>query len=160
MHLRTLLEVLYSPNLHVALLENSGFKVSKNILGSGPYGYKERKPWVIDVSQSVEGDHPRSLDFLRMDIKNVSDFFRRQGVSVLRDMTAFGYITKADGDLGFDAVRAEIDHTMASRTDADDKEDEVDFTGKSFQEAQQMIIAELIRHTDDECATPQAINLS
>ncbi|ODN03677.1 Serine/threonine-protein kinase RIO1 [Orchesella cincta] len=31
--------------------------------------------YVIDVSQSVEHDHPRSLDFLRHDIKNVQEFF-------------------------------------------------------------------------------------
>ena len=42
--------------------------------------YHDSKLHVIDVSQSVEHDHPRSLEFLRMDIKNVSDFFRRKGI--------------------------------------------------------------------------------
>jgi RIO kinase 1 len=41
--------------------------------------YNDKKVYVIDVSQSVEDDHPRSLEFLRMDIKNVTDFFRKKG---------------------------------------------------------------------------------
>jgi RIO kinase 1 len=55
--------------------------------------YHEKKLFIIDVSQSVEHDHPRSLDFLRMDIKNVSDFFRRKGVNVLSEQAIFGFIT-------------------------------------------------------------------
>lgn len=35
---------------------------------------------IIDVSQSVEDDHPMALDFLRRDCANVNDFFRRSGV--------------------------------------------------------------------------------
>lgn len=59
--------------------------------------YHQDKLWVIDVSQSVEHDHPKSLDFLRMDIKNVSDFFRRQGVDTLPERTVFGFITATQG---------------------------------------------------------------
>jgi RIO kinase 1 len=55
--------------------------------------YHEKKLFIIDVSQSVEHDHPRSLEFLRMDIKNVSDFFRRKGVQVLSEQALFGFIT-------------------------------------------------------------------
>jgi RIO kinase 1 len=55
--------------------------------------YHEKKLFIIDVSQSVEHDHPRSLEFLRMDIKNVSDFFRRKGVQVLSEHALFGFIT-------------------------------------------------------------------
>lgn len=35
---------------------------------------------VIDVSQSVEVDHPRAMDFLRRDIVNVNNFFRSRGL--------------------------------------------------------------------------------
>jgi RIO kinase 1 len=55
--------------------------------------YHLKKLFIIDVSQSVEHDHPRSLEFLRMDIKNVSDFFRRKSVDVLSEQTIFGFIT-------------------------------------------------------------------
>ena len=59
--------------------------------------YHEDKLWLIDVSQSVEHDHPRSLEFLRMDVKNVSDFFRRKGVDVLSEKITFGFVTAAKG---------------------------------------------------------------
>jgi RIO kinase 1 len=58
--------------------------------------YHQNKLFIIDVSQSVEHDHPRSLEFLRMDIKNVSDFFRRKNVDVLSEQTLFSFITTHD----------------------------------------------------------------
>jgi RIO kinase 1 len=58
--------------------------------------YHQKKLFIIDVSQSVEHDHPRSLEFLRMDIKNVSDFFRRKNVDVLSEQAIFGFITSYD----------------------------------------------------------------
>ncbi|WKX92349.1 hypothetical protein Q1695_010405 [Nippostrongylus brasiliensis] len=39
--------------------------------------------YIIDVSQSVEHDHPHALDFLKSDCNNVSKFFRGLGVPVL-----------------------------------------------------------------------------
>uniref|UniRef100_A0AC35TVJ6 Serine/threonine-protein kinase RIO1 n=1 Tax=Rhabditophanes sp. KR3021 TaxID=114890 RepID=A0AC35TVJ6_9BILA len=41
------------------------------------------KLYIIDVSQSVEHDHPHSLEFLRSDIANVTNFFRDRGSAVL-----------------------------------------------------------------------------
>ena len=38
---------------------------------------------VIDVSQSVEWDHPRATEFLRKDCANVRDFFSRKCERVL-----------------------------------------------------------------------------
>ena len=61
--------------------------------------YHKERLYIIDVSQSVEHDHPRSLEFLRMDIKNVSDFFRRKGVPVLSERTVFQFITSPGGPL-------------------------------------------------------------
>jgi len=61
--------------------------------------YHKKKLYVIDVSQSVEHDHPRSLEFLRMDIKNTGDFFRRQGVDTLTDRAIFDFITSQQDDL-------------------------------------------------------------
>ncbi|KAF7863053.1 hypothetical protein EAF04_007136 [Stromatinia cepivora] len=58
---------------------------------------KAKKIFIIDVSQSVEHDHPRSLEFLRMDIKNVSDFFKRKNVEVLSEQTIYQFITFHDG---------------------------------------------------------------
>ncbi|GMM31543.1 protein kinase [Martiniozyma asiatica (nom. inval.)] len=50
---------------------------------------------VFDVSQSVEPNHPMSLDFLRMDVKNITDFFGRQrGVEVWKEKDVFEFIVK------------------------------------------------------------------
>nr|KMM70762.1 serine/threonine-protein kinase RIO3 [Coccidioides posadasii RMSCC 3488] len=59
--------------------------------------YHKHKLYIIDVSQSVEHDHPRSLEFLRMDIKNVSDFFRRKGVDTVPERTLFEFIISSEG---------------------------------------------------------------
>lgn len=59
--------------------------------------YHDQTLYIIDVSQSVEHDHPRSLEFLRMDIKNAGDFFRRKGVETLADRTVFDFIIESQG---------------------------------------------------------------
>lgn len=49
---------------------------------------------IIDVSQSVEDDHPMALDFLRRDCANVNEFFRRSGaVAVLSVREMFDFVT-------------------------------------------------------------------
>lgn len=52
------------------------------------------QPYIIDVSQSVEHDHPHAFDFLRSDIKNVEEFFGRYGVRVLGIRRSFEFVTK------------------------------------------------------------------
>ena len=49
--------------------------------------------WIIDVSQSVEHDHPNALLFLRKDCENVGDFFKKNGVSVMTTRELFDFIT-------------------------------------------------------------------
>lgn len=49
--------------------------------------------YVIDVSQSVEHDHPQALEFLRKDCTNVTDFFRKNGVCVMTVKELFDFIT-------------------------------------------------------------------
>ncbi|KAF8903135.1 RIO1 family-domain-containing protein [Gymnopilus junonius] len=56
--------------------------------------YHEGHIWIIDVSQSVEHDHPSAFDFLRNDIKNVEDFFGRLGVTCLGLRRCFEFVTK------------------------------------------------------------------
>lgn len=61
--------------------------------------YHKKKLWIIDVSQSVEHDHPRSTEFLRMDIKNVGDFFRRKGVETASEKRVFEWVTKGEEEV-------------------------------------------------------------
>ena len=50
--------------------------------------------YVIDVSQSVETDHPSALDFLRKDASNVNDFYKKVGgLSVMTTRQLFEFVT-------------------------------------------------------------------
>ncbi|KAL2019038.1 hypothetical protein VTK56DRAFT_10142 [Thermocarpiscus australiensis] len=77
--------------------------------------YHDNKLYIIDVSQSVEHDHPRALEFLRMDIKNVGDFFRRQGVDTLLDRTIFNFVTAPEGPVEEPALSQAIEHLYEIR---------------------------------------------
>ncbi|EGC35469.1 hypothetical protein DICPUDRAFT_33395 [Dictyostelium purpureum] len=55
--------------------------------------YYKNTLYIIDVSQSVEHDHPHSLDFLRMDCTNVTDFFRKKEVATMFIQELFEFIT-------------------------------------------------------------------
>ena len=51
-------------------------------------------PVIIDVSQSVEHSHPFSNDFLRKDIANITDYFRKKNVfKLLSKFHLFQFIT-------------------------------------------------------------------
>lgn len=65
--------------------------------------------YVIDVSQSVETDHPSALDFLRKDASNVNDYFDKVGkLDVMTTRQLFEFITTVieDGD----NEEAEMEH--------------------------------------------------
>jgi RIO kinase 1 len=53
----------------------------------------EGKIVVIDVGQAVEHDHPRALDFLRHDCRNIISFFRQFNVPTLTIRRLFDFIT-------------------------------------------------------------------
>ena len=59
--------------------------------------WQSGRVWVIDVSQSVEMDHPRALEFLRMDCANVTDFFGRKcSLRVMTPRELFDYVVRTD----------------------------------------------------------------
>uniref|UniRef100_A0A0N5AH55 Serine/threonine-protein kinase RIO1 n=1 Tax=Syphacia muris TaxID=451379 RepID=A0A0N5AH55_9BILA len=51
--------------------------------------------YIIDVSQSVEHDHPHSLNFLRSDCLNITTFFRSKEVPVLSLYNLFKVVADA-----------------------------------------------------------------
>ncbi|KAL9004334.1 MAG: hypothetical protein Q9188_002847 [Gyalolechia gomerana] len=85
--------------------------------------YHQEKLWLIDVSQSVEHDHPRSLEFLRMDIKNVTDFFARRGVDTLPERSSFSFVTATQGSQDPDGMAAILQKLYEERTDDEQAED-------------------------------------
>lgn len=87
---------------------------------------------MIDVSQSVEHDHPRSLEFLRMDIKNVNEFFKRKDVEPLAERAIFGFVTAGGGSKEMDGMREAIEKLYEAKAqsggDVDAHEAEMDDT--------------------------------
>ncbi|KNE96691.1 Atypical/RIO/RIO1 protein kinase [Puccinia striiformis f. sp. tritici PST-78] len=55
--------------------------------------YHDDHLFIIDVSQSVEHDHPSAYDFLRSDLTNVDLFFARLGVPTLGLKQTFDFVT-------------------------------------------------------------------
>ena len=54
--------------------------------------YHEGHLYCIDVSQSVDLDHPRALEFLREHCLHVSDFFKKNGVAVMAVRELFDFV--------------------------------------------------------------------
>lgn len=49
--------------------------------------------YIIDVSQSVEHDHPNAMQFLQMDCTNITAYFRKKSVATMRVRELFDFIT-------------------------------------------------------------------
>ncbi|KAJ5795958.1 uncharacterized protein N7518_004498 [Penicillium psychrosexuale] len=92
--------------------------------------YHKERLYIIDVSQSVEHDHPRSLEFLRMDIKNVSDFFCRKNIQTLPERTVFQFIISPEGPLdgtaGNEEMTTAIEKLLVAREEGDDEQQEAE----------------------------------
>ena len=56
--------------------------------------YHDSHLYIIDVSQSVEHDHPHAFDFLRNDVKNTEEYFGRRGVATLGLRRCFEFVTR------------------------------------------------------------------
>lgn len=91
--------------------------------------YYKNEVWVIDVSQSVEHDHPMALDFLRRDCVNVNDFFKRKGLHVLNTKMTFDFVT----DITMPDENAYLQELFTKTKDIVSAEDEV--TDKVFEQS-------------------------
>ena len=78
---------------------------------------------VIDVSQSVERDHPRALDFLRSDIGNVIRYFREKGIKTMSLRRLYQWIT-AEEPTSYDPLILDELH-MAEEEDEDQVREQV-----------------------------------
>jgi len=70
--------------------------------------YYEKQIWMIDVSQSVEHDHPMALDFLRRDCVVMNDFFKKNKVYVLTTLNLFDFVT----DIGIKNVEEHMNNLL------------------------------------------------
>jgi RIO kinase 1 len=77
--------------------------------------WHKNEVYVIDVSQSVESDHPSALDFLRKDVSNVNDFFRKEAnLNVMTTRQLFDFVTSAIIEDTPEAESAALDAAMES----------------------------------------------
>ncbi|MHA1686210.1 MAG: serine protein kinase RIO [Candidatus Heimdallarchaeaceae archaeon] len=60
--------------------------------------YFEKKPIIIDVSQSVLLSHPQAAFFLYRDVKNINRYFKSLGVETLSNEELYEHITKSKLD--------------------------------------------------------------
>lgn len=82
--------------------------------------YSDGKLVCIDVSQSVEHDHPFALDFLRKDCMNITDFFRKRAVATMTVKEFFDFITDpAITEKNMDGYLERVSEKIANR-DAND----------------------------------------
>uniref|UniRef100_W5UHL8 Serine/threonine-protein kinase RIO1 n=1 Tax=Ictalurus punctatus TaxID=7998 RepID=W5UHL8_ICTPU len=90
--------------------------------------YHDGDAYIIDVSQSVEHDHPHALEFLRKDCSNVNDFFQKHSVAVMTVRELFEFIT--DPSITSDNINQYLDKAMeiASARTAEERsnQDKVD----------------------------------
>eukprot|EP00188_Purpureofilum_apyrenoidigerum_P003449 Plantae.Rhodophyta-Purpureofilum_apyrenoidigerum.ctg3606.p1 GENE.Plantae.Rhodophyta-Purpureofilum_apyrenoidigerum.ctg3606~~Plantae.Rhodophyta-Purpureofilum_apyrenoidigerum.ctg3606.p1 ORF type:complete len:478 (+),score=119.58 Plantae.Rhodophyta-Purpureofilum_apyrenoidigerum.ctg3606:156-1589(+) len=84
--------------------------------------YYQSKLIIIDVSQSVEHEHPHALDFLRRDCYNVNDYFHRQSIETLRTKALFDFVTslKIQEGTEVDVLRGIFDEESSLRAGDED----------------------------------------
>ncbi|XP_053953343.1 serine/threonine-protein kinase RIO1 [Anastrepha ludens] len=118
---------------------------------------------IIDVSQSVEHDHPHAFDFLRKDCVNISDFFRKRAVATMTVKELFDFITDQSitdenmdecleriseriKDRDFDAITAQekIDEAVWQNTFIPKRLDEVRHFEKDVDKAKKGLNKDLI----------------
>lgn len=88
--------------------------------------YFEGHLYIIDVSQSVDLDHPHALDFLREDCIHVSDFFKKHGVAVMTIRELFDFIVDPTiDDDSVDSYLEEVQQKILARGDIISAEDEI-----------------------------------
>ncbi|CAI8613110.1 unnamed protein product [Vicia faba] len=78
--------------------------------------YYEGHLYIIDVSQSVDLDHPLANDFLREDCTHVSDFFKKHGVGVMTVEELLNFIKDASiADDAVDSYLEEVQQKILAR---------------------------------------------
>ena len=103
------------------------------------YNPENGRLYTIDVSQSVEGDHPHAFDFLRSDISNVDEFFSRRGVETLGIRATFGLVVEdgwstKGGEETLEEIAAEVERRLAERGEEEDEEEQKELAQGQAQE--------------------------
>lgn len=116
--------------------------------------------YTIDVSQSVEHDHPHAFDFLRSDIANVDEFFSRRGISTLGIKRTFDFTIEDWGKIGEedeDEIAAEVDRRLQITLDEEEDQDQdaVDAAREKQEAEDQVFKQSYIPRTLNEVYDPE-----
>lgn len=91
--------------------------------------WHKNQVYVIDVSQSVETDHPAALDFLRKDASNVNDYFSKVGqLNVMNTRQLFEFITTVisggeEEEMEFlEKIMVEVEESYKNRSKQSDQD--------------------------------------
>ena len=87
--------------------------------------YLSGEIYFIDVSQSVEHEHPRASDFLRKDCKNITDFYKKNGVDAMTTVELYEFVTEETLE-DVDSYLEEIQRQILLRPDTLTNEQQVD----------------------------------
>uniref|UniRef100_R7W6G0 Serine/threonine-protein kinase RIO1 n=1 Tax=Aegilops tauschii TaxID=37682 RepID=R7W6G0_AEGTA len=88
--------------------------------------YFEGHLHIIDVSQSIDLDHPSALDFLKEDCLHVSDFFKKRGVGVMTVTDLINFvIDRSIADDDVDDYLEQVQQKMLENGDILANDDEI-----------------------------------
>ncbi|KAF3327685.1 Serine/threonine-protein kinase RIO1 [Carex littledalei] len=88
--------------------------------------YYEGHLYIIDVSQSVDLDHPSALEFLKEDCLHVTDFFTKHGVVGMSVMELFDFVIDPTiSDESVDEYLEKAQQKVLERGDAAAKDDTI-----------------------------------
>ncbi|KAK1606585.1 hypothetical protein QYE76_030258 [Lolium multiflorum] len=88
--------------------------------------YYEGHLYIIDVSQSVDLDHPLALDFLKEDCLHVNDFFEKRGVAVMTVTELFNFVVDQNiADEDVDDYLEKVQQKILENEDTDARDDEI-----------------------------------
>ena len=73
-----------------------------------------QRPYIIDVSQSVEHSHPYSSEFLKKDVFNITDFFRKRCSGVLSNYDLYKLIVDKEA-ISLDAALSDLETLVNAR---------------------------------------------
>ena len=82
--------------------------------------YLDKTVWVIDVSQSVEKDHPFSFEFLKRDIYNINNYYKKLGVSTFKFRSYFNAVS--DPEMTPEQFEEEIERMKDEAVESPDTE--------------------------------------
>lgn len=85
--------------------------------------YWKEELYIIDVSQTMEDNHPLAIEFLKRDLYNTNLYFKQQGVLIFKLRSLFRFVT--DSKLKEEDEESKIDEMIkeAEEHGEDNEED-------------------------------------